>query len=195
MKSELKKKEEMYIRKMNNEIRVLEWKPKRVYKTDNPKLNPREFAMEIAQENSKLRDTDKDGNGRCISCNTFCSWWWLAGWHRYSRRFQNICIHEHNINAQCHTCNYTTWPRGDTVAKTRVNCMYDENLDKKYGEWTATNLNKLVKDWFKWEYEKYDWDYEIPRLIELNEKLRKEKSFYAPKQKWREKWIRWRNSK
>ena len=72
--SEIKKKEEQFNRKMLNEIRVLEGKPKREYKSDAPKIKPLQFAMDIAQENAKLRDTDADGNGRCISCNTFCSW-------------------------------------------------------------------------------------------------------------------------
>ena len=79
--SEIKKKEEQYNRKMLNEIRVVEWKPKREYKSDAPKIKPLQFAMDIAQENAKLRDTDADGNGRCISCNTFCSWWSLAWGH------------------------------------------------------------------------------------------------------------------
>lgn len=58
--SEIKKKEEQYNRKMNNEIRELEGKPKKVYKTDAPKIKPLQFAMEIAQENARLRDTDSD---------------------------------------------------------------------------------------------------------------------------------------
>ena len=30
--------------------------------------------MEIAQENARLRDSDADGKGRCISCGKLCSW-------------------------------------------------------------------------------------------------------------------------
>ena len=43
-----------------------------------------------------------------------------------------MCLEKANINAQCHTCNWTTGPRGDTVAKERVNQKYDENIEKKY---------------------------------------------------------------
>lgn len=43
-----------------------------------------------------------------------------------------MCLEEENINAQCHTCNFTTGPRGDTVAKVRTNDEYDKNLDIKY---------------------------------------------------------------
>lgn len=57
----LKKKEEEYKRKMLNEIREFKGNKVVVYKdkkwTRNKKL---QFALAIAQENSKLRDTNKD---------------------------------------------------------------------------------------------------------------------------------------
>ena len=183
--SEIKKKEEQYTRKMNNEIRVLQWKPKREYKSDLPKIKPIQFAMDIAQENSKLRDTDADWNGRCISCDTLCSWWWLAWWHRYSRRFTNMCLESENINAQCHTCNYTTWPKWDTVAKEKVNNQYDINLDKKFWKGTADKLSKMVVEYFHGKWKKYDLEMIIPKLIDENERLWSTKNFYAPKKKWR----------
>lgn len=185
--SEIKKKEEQYNRKMNNEIRVLEWKPKREYKSDAPKIKPLQFAMDIAQENAKLRDTDADGNWPCISHATHktFSWWELAWGHRFSRRFQTLCLEPENINAQCHECNWTTWPKGDTVAKEKVNHQYDENLDKKFWKWTAERLSKKVVDYFHGKWKKYDLKMEIPKLIDENEKLWATKNFYAPKKKWR----------
>ena len=57
----LKKKEEEYRKKMLNEIREFKGNKIVVYKdkkwTRNKKL---QFALAIAQENSKLRDTNKD---------------------------------------------------------------------------------------------------------------------------------------
>lgn len=189
----MNKKETEYRRKMMNEIRELEWKPKRQYKSDAPKIKPLQFAMEIAQETVKLRDTDADGKGRCISCNRMCSWWELAWGHRYSRRFKNICLELENINAQCHTCNYTTWPRGDTVAKLAVNAEYDKNLDKKFWEWTTDRLKRKVYDYMQWESEAYDLDMVIPLLIEENEKLWETKNFHSPKRKWRNIWTKYKN--
>ena len=65
-----KKKELFYNRKCDAEIRQLLGKPPKQYKqnqlTQNQKL---QLALSIAQENAKLRDTDKDGRGRCISCD------------------------------------------------------------------------------------------------------------------------------
>jgi hypothetical protein len=49
-----------------------------VYKVKKKKVNLWEFAMDIQQENVKLRDTDSDGRGFCISCDTLCSWSDLA---------------------------------------------------------------------------------------------------------------------
>ena len=58
----LKTKEEAYRRKCLNEIRQLQGKPQRQYKqkaiTKNKLL---QFALDIAQENSKLRDTNAEG--------------------------------------------------------------------------------------------------------------------------------------
>lgn len=191
--SELKKKEERFRRKMLNEIRELEWKPKRVYKTDAPKIKPHWFALEIAQENAKLRDTDSEGNWFCISCNRPCTRWELAWWHRYSRRIIGVCLDKENINAQCHSCNWTTWPRWDTAAKERTNHQYDINIDKKYWEWTADKLRDKVTACFQNKSEKYDYEMLIPRLIEENEKLWKTKSFYTPRKKRRAVWVKYSN--
>lgn len=186
--SYIKKKEEEYKRKMLNEIREFEWKPKREYKTSWPKIKPLSFALEIAQENAKLRDTDADGNGRCISCDRWCSWSELAWGHKESRRYINICLEPENINAQCHTCNWTTWPKGDVVSKEKVNAHYAENIDKKFWGWTSDKLKKWVRDYFQWKGIHYDLEMKIPELIEENERLWETKNFYKPKRKWRKAW-------
>lgn len=186
----IKKKEAEYKRRCLNEIREFENKPKRVYKSEWPKIKPLEFAMELAQENSRLRDTDKSGWWRCISCNKLCEWWELAWWHRYSRKFTNMCLVEENINAQCHTCNFTTWPRWNVEAKERTNQMYDKNLVKKYWPDVLDKLSKLVYEFFHNKSNKYSLyninkEYDlaliVPRLIKTNEKLWKEKNFQKPK--------------
>ncbi len=184
----IRKKEEEYKRRMLNEIREMEHRPKKVYKSEWPKIKPLEFAMELAQENARLRDTDEDGKWRCISCNKMCDWSGLAWGHRYSRRFTNMCLEEENINAQCHTCNFTTWPRGDTVAKQRTNDEYDKNIEIKFWKWTVQKLKDKVYEFTHNKNAKYDLKRKIPVLINRNEKLWKTKNFYAPKRKWRQIW-------
>ena len=186
----IRKMEEKYKRNMLNEIREMENKPKRVYKSEWPNIKPIQFAMQIAQENARLRDTDENGKGRCISCDILCEFEWLAGWHRFSRRFNNICLEPENINAQCHTCNFTTWPRWNPALKLKVNERYSENMDKKWGEWTSERLRLLTRDFAMWKGKHYDLKKKIPQLIKENEKLWKSKSkeFLAnhkPARKWK----------
>ena len=195
----IRKKELEYKRKMLNEIRVLKDKPPRVYKLTWAwsKINPLQFALKIAQENSRLRDTNEEWIGRCISCNRLFHWEWLAGGHRYSRKFTNMCLEKENINAQCHSCNWTTWPRGSSKAKILLEEEYDKNLIKKYGEWVIEKLNGLC-----WEFthrkasdpkKSYDFKKVIPQLIEENERLWASKSEefranHKPYRKWRVVW-------
>lgn len=191
--AEIRKKEEKLNRSMLNEIRVLEGKPKREYKTDAPKIKPMQFAMSIAQENAKLRDTDADGNGYCISCNKWCSWGELAWWHRYSRRFKHICLEEENINAQCHNCNWITWPLGNPEKKELTNQKYDENLDKKFWAWTAEKLKNKFVDYIQGRWKPYDLEMVVPALIERNEKLWATKNFVWPKKKRKKIWTKYTN--
>ena len=184
----IKKMEERYRKKMLNEIREMEWRPKREYKTEWPKIKPLEFAMEIAQENARLRDSDADGNGYCVSCPKWCSWGEHAGGHRYSRKFKTVCLEEENINLQCHNCNWITWPKWNPVEKMRINEEYDKEIEKRFGEWTVAKLQKKVHSYFQWKWKKYDLKKKIPQLIANNEKLWATKNFYAPRKKWRERW-------
>lgn len=105
--SYLNKKRVEYERKCKNEIRKLQGKPEKQYKVKSLSRNQKlQFALAIAQENARLRDSDKDGNAYCISCERFVSRKEHAGGHGYSRTIQGVCLRESNINAQCHACNY-----------------------------------------------------------------------------------------
>lgn len=189
----LRKKKLEYDRKCKNEIRLLEWKEVKVYKIKSKTRNQRlQFALEIAQENARLRDTDKSGNWVCCSCWKVKSWWELAWWHRYSRKVQWICLWSENINAQCHYCNWATWPKGNTIEKERVNMEYDKYLVEKYWE---DRINEMVDHMKKYygnplKYTPTDIfvrDY-IPDLLDENERLWKTKDFYKPKKQWRKQW-------
>ena len=193
----IRKKEWEYNRKMLNEIREFEWKPPRAYRWAWPKIKPLQFAMKLAQENARLRDTDENGRWRCISCNIMCEWEWLAWGHRYSRQFSNMCLEPENINAQCHNCNRITWPLGNPVLKAKTNEEYDRNITEKFWEGAVEKLKKLVVEFTrrkasdpkKW----YDLKKKIPQLVEENEKLWGEKSeefraTHKPFRNWRKVW-------
>lgn len=186
----IRKKELEYDRKMQNELRQLEGKSQREYKqkkrTKNKKL---QFALEIAQENSKLRDTNENGEGFCISCNLRKKREELAGGHRYSRMFQSICLHKANINAQCHSCNRATWPKGNTLESERINAEYDRNIIKKRGEdkllWLQLLKQEELEHPIDYKRTEPKLDHLIPDLISENERLWKTKNFYKPKKNWR----------
>lgn len=207
MNSYLNKKKLEYDRKCKNEIRKLEGKEEKVYKKKKKPLNLDQFAMELMQEHAKLRDTDISGRGVCISCMKLCERSELAWWHRYSRRIKNICLCDLNINAQCHTCNFTTWPRWDTVAAERTNMNYDKNLDRKYWKWTSGLLRVCKDEYFKKSYngKRFLWTKEciptikdkeefIEMLIDDVELRWKWKDFYKPWKKWRKIWEEYKNS-
>ena len=183
--SRLKKKELDYDRKCKNEIRKLEWKPERVYKKKKKTLNLVEFAMEIMQENARLRDSDREWKGFCISCDKLVSWGNHAWGHDFSRKVKNICLCTRNINLQCNWCNRTTWPRWNKVAEEKVRVKYNENLAKRYWQWTVDALKELYEAYFKNDYdgnwvigdkkikkgrvESYLVEEYIPELIKENE--------------------------
>ena len=191
LRAYINKKTLEYKRKCANEIRALEWKPQREYK---PKpLNLLEFAMDIQQENSKLRDTDADGNWYCVSCGVHCSWENLHGWHDHSRKVKNICLNPININAQCKRCNQITWPLGNIELKERTQAYYRTTLVLRYWDEAVDELDRKKAEYFKKWYN-CNWDYwqgdialkdYIPQLIDKNEELRKQKNFYKPKRNWR----------
>ena len=206
----LNKKFLEYDRKCKNEIRKLEGKEERVYKKKKKSLNLVEFAMELMQENARLRDSDISGNWLCISCDKFCTWWEHAWGHDYSRRIKNICLCLWNINLQCNWCNRTTWPRGDKIASERVNRKYNENLARKYWESIVAQLKEWYESYFKTDYDE-NWvigiikkkkseaeDYlvkkYIPELIRENELRWKWKDFYKPWKKWRKIFEEYLNS-
>lgn len=187
----IKKKELEYKRKMLNEIRQMQGKEPKEYKTKS-KLNPLNFALALAQENARLRDTNENWYWKCISCDKLCSWSELAGGHRYSRQILNVCLEKVNINAQCHTCNFKTWPMWKPLVKQEVNAHYDENIIKKRWQEKVDELRVLVHKWFQTsgEYRKRvrgNLNKIVPELINENERLRKTKTFYKPAKKWREK--------
>ena len=184
-KAYINKKKLEYDRKCKNEIRKLEGKPEKVYKKKKKSLNLVEFAMEIMQENARLRDSDREWKGFCISCDKLVSWGNHAWGHDFSRKVKNICLCKRNINLQCNWCNRTTWPRGDKIASERVNRKYDENLTKKYWWEYVKLLREHYEAYFKKDYdenwligdklikkakvESYLVEEYIPELIKENE--------------------------
>ena len=99
-----------------------------------------------------------------------------------------MCLMKENINAQCHTCNYITWPMWSVKKKVETNNEYDKSILEKYGEEGLQKLKTAVYNYFHNKAKKYDLYKEVPKLIKENEELWKTKNFYTPRRKWRELW-------
>lgn len=191
----INKKRNEYYRKCMNEKRRSEGKQERNYKprplSRNKKL---QFALAIAQENARLRDTNADGYGNCISCGKRCSYEEMAGGHGESRTTQGTCLRVENINAQCHPCNYAMWPRGNHTLKMKTQMHYRINARKRRWDDRIEKLLLHVKaciiDPVKTSPSEAYICSIIPELIEINEKLRSHKSgefrkTHKPAKAWR----------
>jgi hypothetical protein len=69
-----------------------------------------------------------------------------------------------------------------------VNRKYDENLDKKYWEWTSEHLRELKEAYFK-NTNGTTYGFSIVDMIKENELRWKWKDFYKPRRNWREVWL------
>lgn len=80
----------------------------------------------------RLRDSDKNGNGKCITCPKKANWKSMQNGHFVSRRVSSLRYDDENCNLQCSGCN--VFKHGEAFE-------YAKALDKKYGEGTAEKLH------------------------------------------------------
>ena len=79
----------------------------------------------------RLRDTDENGYGQCITCGKTFAYDELECGHFRHRRHQGTRWHEMNAHAQCFTCN-----RGDDMVQ------YIVAILEKYKE---KEVNKMIR--------------------------------------------------
>lgn len=97
----------------------------------------------------RMRDSDINGIGSCISCDTKKHWKSLQAGHFVSRSASPLRYDEENVNAQCVGCNM--FKQGNQYA-------YGLALDEKYGDGTAQKLHAQRMNSKKWT---------IPELEEI----------------------------
>ena len=79
----------------------------------------------------RLRDSDRYGYGRCITCHKHIHYTEGHSGHCLSRRYKAIKYDERNNNLQCVSCNTFHGGRPD---------LYRENIDAKWGKGTYQEL-------------------------------------------------------
>jgi hypothetical protein len=79
----------------------------------------------IFSEYIRLRDTDENGYGRCISCGKWIHWKEGDAGHFCNRKHLSLRYDEKNVNLQCRSCN--RFDEGNTIG-------YNRGLVEKYGD-------------------------------------------------------------
>lgn len=88
----------------------------------------------------RLRDSDKEGYGNCITCGVKKHYKDAHAGHFMSRRFPGTRWDELNVNLQCAGCNL--FGSGEQY-------KYGIALEDKYGKGTAEKLQKKSQEYFK----------------------------------------------
>ncbi|MFS8160063.1 MAG: recombination protein NinG, partial [Candidatus Roizmanbacteria bacterium] len=82
----------------------------------------------------RLRDSDENGFGKCITCDNIEYWKYADAGHFRPRKHTSTFVHEKNLSSQCKSCNQIKGGREKE---------HGEALDNKWGEGTAEMLIKL----------------------------------------------------
>lgn len=80
----------------------------------------------------RLRDSNDEGVGECITCNISVHWKKAHCGHFVSRKVNLLRFDEENTNLQCVGCN---------LFKSGEQYLYSKALDMKYGDDTAEKLH------------------------------------------------------
>ena len=62
-------------------------------------------AEKFVNEYTRLRDSDENGNFKCISCGEVKSRYECEAGHYYSKTISIVRFDERNLSAECHSCN------------------------------------------------------------------------------------------
>lgn len=84
----------------------------------------------------RLRDSDENGNCKCITCGRLGHWKNFDCGHGIGRQHKATKYHEFNNHAQCKKCN------GFEGGKREV---YKEEINKKYGSQTWEKLEIMSR--------------------------------------------------
>lgn len=94
----------------------------------------------------RLRDTDEDGYGQCISCSAWKPYSELDCGHFVNRGRMSLRYNEVNCNAQCRDCN--RFDEGNNVG-------YVRGMLKKWGQDAVDLLEskkRQIRRYAGWEY-------------------------------------------
>lgn len=85
----------------------------------------------------RIRDANRNGFCKCITCETIKHWKEMDAGHFQSRRYNSTRWHEQNAHAQCQSCN--KYNSGEQY-------LHAKEINLRYGEGTADFIEKLAKN-------------------------------------------------
>lgn len=113
----------------------------------------------------RLRDSDANGYGRCISCGKLVHYKDADCGHFINRQHMNTRFDERNCNLQCRSCN--RFDEGNNVG-------YMQGLVKKYGQCVVQELT-LKKHLYR-RYSNFEYEELIKYYKQKVKELEKEKT-------------------
>jgi hypothetical protein len=126
------------------------WFARKKPKKSNPKKKD-ETAVLIGKLDTefstfiRIRDSNSNGYGKCITCNHFAHWTEMQCGHFMSRRHMATRFDEKNCSMQCGGCN---------GLKGGMQFDHSLALDQKWGPGTAMRMKVLsltTRQWFPFE--------------------------------------------
>ena len=112
----------------------------------------------------RLREASDTGAAVCFTCKKMAHFSTLQNGHFQSRRFMATRFDEENCQVQCIKCN---------IFDSGQQYRFAKNLDIKYGEGTAEELEHIARSIVK--ISRVDYEEKITYYKSLVEKLKKEK--------------------
>jgi hypothetical protein len=102
------------------------------------KTNRIKLACQLVQLFARLRGTDRNGYGRCVSCGKMLSWSETQGghWHPKTRGYNAACLVRENVNIQDASCNL--FKGGNTAP-------YTEYMLSHYGKDVIDEITAMSK--------------------------------------------------
>ena len=112
----------------------------------------------------RIREASDTGAAVCFTCGKMAHYKTLQNGHGFSRRFMATRFDEKNCQVQCVKCN---------IFDSGQQYRFTKNLDIKYGEGTAEELEHISRSILK--ISRVEYEEKIVYYKSLVEKLKKEK--------------------
>lgn len=125
------------------------------------------YLWPIFSQYIRLRDTDRNGTGRCFTCGRIVHWQGADCGHGIPRQHKATKYNEKNNHFQCKKCNGFEGGRRES---------YKEEMDKRYGKGTWNLMELASRQVCK--HSKFEYDLMIADYSERVAKIKLERGIH-----------------